>query len=441
MEETSEKEEDYGAFIQRFQLLPPPPPTHSSPSQLLQGLTFAVKDIFDISGYVTGFGNPDWARTHAPPASTAPAVAAVLEAGATCVGKTIMDEMAYSINGENYHYGTPTNPCAPGRVPGGSSSGSAVAVAAGLVDFSLGTDTGGSVRVPAAYCGILGFRPSHGTVSAKNVIPMAQSFDTVGWFARDPSTLTLVGCVLLPSPTEVTQQPTHIIIPEDCFQVLGSPSDQLSQILTGSLENMYGSNIIKHQNLGDYVYDKVPSARNIITKLPQSQASNIPALAAVSYAMRSLQRFEFKANHGEWVKTTKPNLGPGISERVAEALSATDENMNCYMALRTELQDALSALLENYGVLAIPTVPGPPPEVNLAAFKLEDFRARAFCLLSIAGLSGFCQVNVPLGMHNNLPVSISLLARHGADHFLLSLAHSLCGPLKEQANIVWKLGC
>lgn len=434
MEGKSEDEEEYGgAFIQRFELLP----TCSSSPRPLQGLTFAVKDIFDIAGFVTGFGNPDWARTHAPATSTAPAVTAILEAGATCLGKTVMDEMAYSINGENYHYGTPTNPCAPDLVPGGSSSGSAVAVAAGLVDFSLGTDTGGSVRVPASYCGIFGFRPSHGTVSTSKVIPMAQSLDTVGWFAKDPSMLTLIGGVLLPLPVGTMQQPSHIVIPEDCFQLLGSPNNQLSEILASSIENTYGSNIIKHQNLGEYIYNEVPSSRDIISKLSEKQLSAIPALGIVSFAMRSLQRFEFKANHGEWISTTKPNIGPGISERVAEALNSTDEDINCYTTLRTELQAALTSLLENYGVLAIPTVPGPPPKLNSEAVTLEDFRAKAFCLLSIAGMSRFCQVSIPVGMHNKLPVSISLVAAHGADHFLLNLAHSLYGTLKEKASTAW----
>ncbi|XP_020274793.1 amidase 1 isoform X3 [Asparagus officinalis] len=392
-------EEEYeGAFVQRFELKPPTSPA-DPPLLPLQGLTFAVKDIFDVSGHVTGFGNPDWARTHEPAKSTAPAVAALLEAGATCLGKTVMDELAYSINGENFHYGTPPNPVAPGRVPGGSSSGSAVAVAAGLVDFSL------------------------------------------GWFARDPSTLALVARVLLPSPIEAMQQPTHVIIPEDCFQLLVSPSDQLSQILISSLENMYGCDRIKRQNLGNYVYNEVPSSRTIISKLSESQASTIPALGAVSYAMRSIQRFEFKENHGEWINTTKPKFGPGISERIAEAVNATDENIECYRTLKSELQVALTALLENYGVLAIPTLPGPPPKVNTEAVTLENFRAKAFCLLSIAGMSGFCQVTIPLGMHNNLPVSISLVAKHGADHFLLNLADSLYATMREQARTVWKMDC
>lgn len=428
---------DYGAFMERFELSIPPS-SHHTPRPL-QGLTFAVKDILDMEGYVTGFGNPYWARTHAPATSTAAAISAVLEAGATCLGRTMLDDMAYSINGENYHYGTPTNPCVPDRVPGGSSSGSGVAVAARLVDFSIGTDTCGSVRVPASYCGILGFRPSHGIVSADGLTPMAQSFDTVGWFARDPSTLTLVGRVLLPPlPTETIEQPSHLIIPEDCFQLLSSQGDRLSEILTSSFENIYGCNMIKHQNLGEYIRNEVPSSRDIVSKLPANQVFAIPELGATSYVIRSLQRLEFKANHGEWISTTKPKFGPEMSQRVAAAMMATDENLELHTTFRTELQAALTSLLQDHGVLAIPTVPGPPPKLNLEVAALEDFRARAFCLLSIAALSRFCQVTIPLGMHNNLPVSISLVAKHGADHFLLNLAQRLCGTLKERAATVWK---
>ncbi len=109
------------------------------------------------------------------------------------VGKAITDELTYSLNGENIHYGTPVNPKAPGRIPGGSSSGSAVAVAGELADFALGTDCGGSVRAPASFCGIYGMRPSHGRISTAGVFRLAPRFDTVGWFARDGRLLELRG--------------------------------------------------------------------------------------------------------------------------------------------------------------------------------------------------------------------------------------------------------
>ena len=163
----------------------------------LAGLRFAAKDIFDIAGYVTGCGNPDWARTHGPATAHAPTVSALLDAGAELVGKTVTDELAFSLNGQNFHYGTPTNVNAPGRIPGGSSCGSASAVAGGLVDTALGSDTGGSVRTPASYCGLFGLRPSHGRITLDGVMPLAPSFDTVGWFTRDAGLLRRVGAVLL----------------------------------------------------------------------------------------------------------------------------------------------------------------------------------------------------------------------------------------------------
>src|SRR4051794_4032314 len=158
-------------FIERFELDP-------SQSGVLDGLRFAVKDIIDVRGHVTGGGNPTWRSTHPPAAAHAVCVDQILNAGALCVGKTISDELAFSLMGENEHYGTPLNPRAPDRVPGGSSSGSASAVAQGLVDFALGTDTGGSVRVPAANVGVWGLRPTHGRISLAGVIPFSPSFDT-----------------------------------------------------------------------------------------------------------------------------------------------------------------------------------------------------------------------------------------------------------------------
>uniref|UniRef100_A0ACD5WM85 Uncharacterized protein n=1 Tax=Avena sativa TaxID=4498 RepID=A0ACD5WM85_AVESA len=291
------KDDDHGAFMEKFLLLPPPDDDPSSQQhQLLplHGLTFAIKDIFDIAGRVTGFGSPDWRRTHAPAAATAPAVLAALAAGATGVGTTVMDEMAYSINGENAHYGTPANPCAPGRVPGGSSSGSAVAVAACQADFALGTDTGGSVRVPAAYCGVFGLRPSHGLVSAQGVVPMAQMFDTVGWFARDLATLSLVTDVMLPpAPPAAAERPSRLTIPADCFRILGSSvDDHTYEIVNASVAKIFGSDaVVDNSNLGDFVSSNVPSiGKFIVLDDTSASSSGVPALSAISHVMRLLQR-------------------------------------------------------------------------------------------------------------------------------------------------------
>ncbi|CAO2185164.1 unnamed protein product [Urochloa humidicola] len=427
---------EYGAFMEKFELLPPQ--SQQQEKLPLHGLTFAIKDIFDISGRVTGFGNPDWARTHGPAAATSPVVLAALAAGATGIGKTVMDEMGCSIDGENAHYGTPTNPCAPDRVPGGSSSGSAVAVAANLVDFSLGTDTGGSVRVPAAYCGIFGLRPSHGLVSTENVIPMSQMFDTVGWFARDLPTLSRVSNVLLPLPADnTTKQPTKFIIPKDCFEILGSLKDQTYQIINASVAKRFGSDALDNRNLGEFVSNNAPTFQKFIGDFFKSEAPSVPALSVISHVVGCLQRSEFKANHGDWVNTVKPNLGPGIRERVHQAITYKDGPMEDFHVLRIEFKSALAALVKGDGILAIPTVPGSPPKLCMEAAALENFRARAFSLLAIAGLSGFCQLSIPLRMRDGLPVAVSLVACHGADRFLLSVAQGLYETLKEETKKAW----
>ncbi|GLT90327.1 hypothetical protein SLE2022_082660 [Rubroshorea leprosula] len=429
------KSSDFGAFMEKFTLHP----TSSSDQLPLSGLTFAIKDIFDVNGYVTGFGNPDWARTHQAATSTAPAVLSVLGGGATCVGKTVMDEMAYGIFGENKHYGTPRNPCAPDRVPGGSSSGSAVAVAAKLVDFSLGTDTGASVRVPGSYCGILGFRPSHDVVSTAGVIPMSQSFDTVGWFARDPSILSRVGHVLLHLPIADPMKPIQVIIPEDCFSLSGIPSNRTTEVLIKSVKKLFGDHIVKHVNLGDYVKDKVPSLQKFMNVGDGDPQYNIASLAALSSAMRLLQRYEFKNNHAEWITRVNPDLGPEISKRVWEAVRTTGENIDTCHSVKIEFRAVLSALIGDSGILALPTIPGAPPKLQTDPTTLEDFGVQAYSFLSIAGVSGFCQVSIPLGMHNNLPVSISLLARHGSDSFLLNVVETLYDTLQQESEIAEKM--
>src|ERR1700729_2903467 len=184
----------------------------------LRGFTFAAKDLFDVAGYPTGGGNHDWARTHPVPTRHAWAVQTLLDAGATLIGKTITDEVSLGILGENAFDGTPLNTRAPDRVPGGSSSGSAAAVAAGLCDTALGTDTGGSVRVPASFCGLYGIRPTHGRLDVTGMMRQAPTSDTTGWFARDAETFARVSAVILGEaiPSEL---PRRLIVATDAFAI------------------------------------------------------------------------------------------------------------------------------------------------------------------------------------------------------------------------------
>ena len=189
----------------------------------LNGLTFSVKDIFDVAGSRTGFGQPAWLESHPPAASTAPAVASLLGAGARLVGRTICDELTYSLTGENVHYGTPMNPRCPDRLPGGSSSGASSAVAGGLCDVGLGSDCAGSTRIPASYCGIYGMRPTHGRIPVDGVCPFAPSFDTVGWMAREAGVLARTGNILLAGTADagLPGSVTTIIVARDAFQLAG----------------------------------------------------------------------------------------------------------------------------------------------------------------------------------------------------------------------------
>ncbi|KAF8378611.1 hypothetical protein HHK36_029959 [Tetracentron sinense] len=429
--------EDFGAFVLKFQLLPPPQPAPPKAPHPLTGLSFAVSDVFDIEGFVTGFGNPDWARTHEAAAQTSPVVSAVIEGGATCIGKTVVDDMAYSINGENKHYDTPTNPAAPSRLPGGSSSGSAVAVAAKIVDFSLGTDTVGGVRIPAGYCGIIGFRPSHGAVSHIGVIPVSPSLDTVGWFAKDPSILRRVGHVLLRLPYADQRIPRHVLIADDGFQLLKIPANRVAHVVISSTEKLFGRQVLKHMNIGDYLESKVPSLNQFhsTNRNGEVKTSSIKSLAN---AMQFLQRHEFKLNHEEWINSAKPVLDPVISAQVSEMLELTDAKVADCQLIRNETRSALHSLLKDDGILVVPTFAYPPPKLGGKEIVSEDYQSRAFNLLSIASMSGCCQVSVPLGFHDKCPVSVSFIARHGGDRFLLDTVQTMYTSLQEQADIAAK---
>jgi amidase len=357
----------------------------------LQGLTMAVKDVFDIAGHRTGNGHPLWLETHPPAVRTAAAVDRLLEAGASLVGKTHTDEMAYSLNGENVHYGTPTNPRAPARIPGGSSSGSAAAVAGGLVDFALGTDCGGSVRLPASYCGVYGIRTSHGLVSTDGVVKLAPSFDTVGWFARDAGLLRRIAEPLLPHASAFA--PRRLLIITDAFATAGSAiRDALAQAVS-TISQTFG----QVQELSVY--------------------GDVPANFADSF--RILQGGEIVQQHGAWIDRHGPTFGPGIRERFLWIRTIDAEAVASATLVRERVARHMDALLGDDGLLMLPTAPGIAPPLRTPAAELEAFRAQALALLSIAGLARLPQVTLPLGTLEGCPLGLSLLAPRGRDRGLL----------------------
>ncbi|PIA26567.1 hypothetical protein AQUCO_09100030v1 [Aquilegia coerulea] len=428
--------EDFGAFVERFNLLPPPPPAPPKAPHLLSALSFAVSDIFDIEGYVTGFGNPDWEKTHDAATRTSPVVSSLVEGGATCTGKTVIDELAYSISGVNKHYDTPTNPVAPALIPGGSSSGAAVAVSANLVDFALGVDTTGGVRLPAAFCGIFGFRSSQGALSNVGIIPVSPSLDALGWFAKDASILRRVGHVLLQLPYSDPRAPKNVIIADDCFEVLKSPMSRVSQVVIKSSEKLFGKQVLKHENLESYLGSKVPSL-NQFNNSNRNGELKISTMRSLAHAMLFLQRNEFNSIHGDWIHTTKPVLDPATSAQLEVVESAVDKAHTC-QSIRSETRSALNSLLKDDGILVIPTVADPPPKLGSKEILSEDYQTRNFSLLSVASISGCCQVSIPLGFYDNCPVSVSFIAKHGNDRFLLDTVQSMYASLQEQSDIASK---
>ncbi|MCL6601361.1 MAG: amidase [Paenibacillus sp.] len=369
----------------------------------LDNLSFAVKDVFAVAGHTSSAGNPSWLQTHSASTYHADAVRRLLIAGASLRGAALTDELMYSLGGENYHYGTPVNPRAAGRIPGGSSSGSAVAVASGSVDFALGTDTGGSIRVPSSYCGIYGFRPTHGAVGMKGVIPLAPSFDTVGWMAGDAERLRRVGEVLLPMGNEpVSNTMEHIYIATDAWALADEAYEMnLSQALRRLKWGAGRSTTIEIASEG---------------------------LKAWMDVFRELQGREIWASHGEWIEREQPKFGPDIAERFAWASSLGEMGVSTLLQEQREgISSRLHQLLGETGCLVIPTVPGPAPLRGGDSRQLEINRSRAMMLCCIAGLAGLPQVTLPVAGENGLPLGISVIGGYGQDLRLLSWVKEVWG--------------
>ena len=371
---------------------------HGVETGRLAGLTFVAKDVFDVSGHRTGAGNPDWLRTHAPAEKTAPAIDRLLRAGASMVGRSHTDELAYSLNGQNYHYGTPINPRAPDRIPGGSSSGSAAAVAAGLVDFSIGTDCGGSVRLPASYCGILGFRPTHGRIPLDHTVPLAPSFDVVGWFARDATVLAAVGEVLLGESPSI-ERPSRLYVATDLFALV---PDALSKALQAGVQAL-------GRAIGNVEYEALLAG----IKIDRLEV------------FRTIQGAEAWASHGEWIRATQPAFGPGVRERFEIASGVTAAQLARAREQREAFAAELFRTLKGGAVACLPTAPGPAPLKTAPPSELEGFRGQALGLLSIAGLARLPQISLPLGSVEGCPIGLSVISQPGADPLLLALAKRL----------------
>lgn len=367
----------------------------------LMGLRFAAKDLFDVAGHVTGCGNPDWRRTHPPAVKTAPLIERLVGAGATMIGKTQTDELAYSLQGENRHYGTPINVRVPDRIPGGSSSGSAVAVAGDIVHFSIGTDTGGSVRVPAAFCGVCGVRPSHGRIPLDGCMPLAPSFDTAGWFSRDARLLEQIGEILLRDQA-TRSQPARLLIANDSFALCDEPARIELTKMTDEIQRQFGEAI------------------------PTELSSQLQDWMA---AFGILQAVEVWQAHGDWVRAVKPDFGPGIRERFEMASRVTDRQVAAAEQVHRRADEIMRELLDGNRVMMIPTAPGAAPLKDTPTAEIESFRTRTLMLTCVAGMARLPQVSLPLATVEGAPVGLSILAAPGNDMQLLGFARQVFDAL------------
>ena len=365
----------------------------------LCGLTFGAKDIYDVEGHACTFGSPTWLATHAPAKHTAVAVRQLVAAGATLVGKTQTAELTYSLNGENIHYGSVLNPNAPGRDTGGSSSGSAAATAAGLVDFALGSDTGGSVRLPASFCGLYGMRPSHGRVSLEGACPLGPSFDTAGWFARDAALFEKVGRVLLGDDAPEAL-PGRLLLAADAFERAGG-------------------------TVGDALQGAVAKVESVLGKAESVTVANEGLDDWGMNVFRVIQAHEAWQSLGAWITEHKPQLGPGVKERFAWASTVDRGMLLAAASKREEIARRMERLLAGNAVLVLPTSPGIAPRIGAPSAEIDDFRARALAILSIAGLARLPQVSLPMATLDGCPLGVSLVAARGNDTMLLALARKL----------------
>ncbi len=382
-----------GAFV-------PGPRAQGAPTGtgLLDGRRAAVKDLIDVGGAPTTCGNPDWAASHAVPTQDAPCVAALRAAGARVVGKTVTDELAFSLEGENAFHGTPRNPAAPGHLPGGSSSGSAVAVAADEADLALGTDTGGSVRVPASFCGVHAMRPTHGRISLAGVLPFAESYDTVGWFARDATLLRDAGHVLLGTARRSPAAPLRLCLADDALALAEPAVAQALRAWAGA----HGITVTRQALVRPW--------------------------REVQEAYTVLQGLEIRAALGPWIRERQPVFGSAIAPRFTGALALDPALQAPWSQWRAQMARELVARLGADEAWLLPAAPGAALPLNATGEERGTFYDRALALGALAGHAGLPQVVLPLLQVEGLPVGVSFIAGPGQDERLLDLAVTLASP-------------
>ncbi len=364
----------------------------------LVGLTFAAKDLFDVAGYPTGGGNPDWGRGGAVAEKHAWAVQTLLDAGATLIGKTITDEVSLGILGDSAFYGTPLNSAAPDRVPGGSSSGSAAAVAAGLCDTAIGTDTGGSVRVPASFCGLYGIRPTHGRLDLSGMMRQAPSSDTTGWLARDAGTFATVSAVMLGEAIPAAL-PGKLIVAVDAFGFADGETSAALQPMVKKLSRLIGD-----------------TREEILAP---------PGLSVWGRAQRTLQSAESWATFADWLDRENPRMAFSVARALVAGSAVSETELTWATLMRGEARGRLRYLLPPGTILCQPTTPFPAPLKGLPLHRQTPIRDRILCLCAHGGLAGMPAVSIPGAVVDGAPVGLQIVGAPGSDAMLVGVAEAM----------------
>ena len=356
----------------------------------LSDLTFVVKDMCEIKGFKSSCGNPDFYEKCLPADDFAPFLKDILNKGATLKGITICDEFFYSLIGENGHYGTPANLNAPGCVPGGSSSGSAAALTTDLYDFSIGSDTGGSVRVPASFCGLLGIRPTHNRINTKGVYPMAPTFDTIGWFAKDIKTFKKIGFTVLNQKDKTKNSFKDFVIAEDILELANS-----------DIINLFNN----------YINNSFPEIKKI--RLSKHNKD------VIADNFRILQGGEIVENVIPWILKNKPKISPEINNRIEMAIKITKDEINQAVKFRENLKKEIELTLPEGLIALFPTTPFSSPKCGQSDEQLSSYRKKLMEFTSIAGMTSRPQISIPKFKDNSGPIGISLLGWRYSDEVLL----------------------
>ncbi|GEK92171.1 amidase [Alkalibacterium kapii] len=359
----------------------------------LSNYVFAAKDVFKVKGSTWGNGHPDWLRFSEPDDFTASAIMKLLDAGADLVGKTVCDELCYSISGENWHYGSPLNPNDTRRLTGGSSSGSCAATAGGLVDFAIGSDCLGSVRVPASYNGIIGLRPTYERIENDGEAPYCESMDVLGFVASEKQVFQDVADILLeedPSKTEFNK----LYIIDDAFAAVDKEVEDAFDDVINKIGDRLGH--VEHITLAEEGLDYW-----------------------VRDVFQIVQGYEIWESYGGFINKYRPRLSPGPKERLEKASMISRDIYLEAKKKKEEFKKRMEDLMSDGAVMITPTASSVAPLKSASLEEINRLRTQSSKLLCISPLAGIPQLTLPLLEQEEVPLGVTLMSAKNTDRALI----------------------